>query len=292
MKSGTIAPADSTQPVSQPSNRAFIRNQAVTGWRSLRLRELWDYRELLYFLVWRDIKVRYKQTLLGAFWAVIQPVITMVVFSVFIGYLASVPSDGVPYPVFNYVALVPWMFFAGALTQAAASLTANAHLISKVYFPRLLIPTAAVMSGLVDFAVAFLLVFVLLAIYGVVPSWGVVWIPAFLLLTIASSLGAGLWLAAWNARFRDARHALPFLVQLWMFATPVVYPSSLLPERWRIVYGLNPMTAAIEGFRWALLGTGNPPGLMFVVSSLIAVLLLVSGALYFRRIERLFAEVL
>lgn len=287
-----LAPS-STPPLSQPlPDRAFIRNEAVSGWRSLRLRELWDYRELLYFLVWRDIKVRYKQTLLGALWAVIQPVVTMVVFSVFIGYLASVPSDGVPYPVFNYVALVPWMFFANALTQAAASLTGNAHLISKVYFPRLLIPTAAVASGLVDFLVAFLLVFVLLGIYGVMPSWNVVWIPAFVLLTIASSLGTGLWLAAWSARFRDARHALPFLVQLWMFATPVVYSSSLLPEQWRIVYGLNPMAAAIEGFRWALLGTGKPPGLMFVVASLIAVLLLVSGTFYFRRLERLFAEVL
>lgn len=262
------------------------------GWPSFALRELWTYRELLYFLVWRDIKVRYKQTGLGLAWALLQPLLTMAVFSLFFGRLAKVPSDGVPYPVFALAALVPWTFFSYGLTQSAHSVVADQQLITKVYFPRLAIPVATVLSGLVDLVPAFAVLLVLLLYLGITPSLAVLWIVPLLLLAFVTALGAGLWLAALNVRYRDVRYTLPFLAQLWLFATPVAYPSSLLGEPWRTIYGLNPMAGVVEGFRWALLGTSTRPGPMIAVSAAAALLLLVGGAVYFRRMEASFADVI
>jgi len=262
------------------------------GWRLINLRELRAYRELLYFLAWRDIKVRYKQTVLGAAWAIIQPFFTMVVFSLFFGRLAKVPSDGIPYPIFSYSALVPWTFFANGLTQSSASLVAGAALVKKVYFPRLVLPISAVLSGVVDFALAFVVLVGMMFFYGIIPTVAAVWLPFFLLLALVTSLGVGLWLTAMNAQFRDVRYAVPFLVQLWLFATPIAYPSSLLSEPWRTLYGINPMTGVVEGFRWALLGTQTAPGPMIYVSALVSLGLLVSGAFYFRRLEKTFADVI
>jgi lipopolysaccharide transport system permease protein len=261
------------------------------GWTALGLRELWAYRELLYFLTWRDIKVRYKQTALGAAWAVIQPFFTMAVFSLFFGRLAKVPSDGIPYPIFAYAALVPWTFFANGLGQSANSLVGSANLIKKVYFPRLAIPLATVLSEAVDFAIAFVVLIAMMLYFGIAPTGNVVWLPLLLLLALSTSLGVGLWLSALNVQFRDVRYVVPFITQFWMFATPIAYPSSLLSERWRAAYALNPMVGVVEGFRWALLGTATGPGPMILVSSLMSLALLVGGAFYFRRMERRFADV-
>lgn len=261
------------------------------GWVSLRVHELWEYRELLYFLVWRDIKVRYKQTVLGAAWAIIQPLMTMVVFSVFFGRLAKMPSDGVPYPIFAFAALVPWTFFAHGLSQASNSLVGSANLIKKVYFPRLVMPIAAVLSGLIDFLLAFMVLIGMMLFYGITPSGSVVAVLPLIVLTMLTSLGVALWLCALNVEFRDIRYVIPFLTQFWMFATPIAYPSSLLSEPWRTVYAINPMVGVVEGFRWALLGAGTAPGPMLIVSSLVACLLLISGAYYFRRMERTFADI-
>jgi lipopolysaccharide transport system permease protein len=262
-----------------------------TGLRSLGLGELWEYRELLFFFVWRDIKVRYKQTLLGGAWAIIQPLFTMVVFSLFFGRLAKIPSDNVPYPIFSYAALVPWTFFAAGLTQSAASVVGSAQLIKKVYFPRLVVPVAAVLSELLDFVLAFSLLLVMMAYYGIAPNAHVIWLPLFALLAVASALGVGLWLSALNVKYRDVRYVVPFVVQVWMFATPIAYPSSLLPEKWRLLYGLNPMVGVIEGFRWGLLGTETQPGPMFAVSAFAASVILITGAFRFRQMEREFADV-
>jgi lipopolysaccharide transport system permease protein len=261
------------------------------GWASLDLAALWEYRELLYFLVWRDIKVRYKQTALGASWAIIQPFGTMVVFSLFFGNLAGVPSDGVPYPIFSFAALVPWTFFAQGMTQSANSLVSSQELLRKVYFPRLVIPTAAVLAGLVDFAIAFIVLLGMMVYYGVVPTAHVVFIPPLLLLALVTSLGVGLWFSALNVKYRDVAYVVPFVVQFWLFATPIAYPSSLLPEPWRVVYGLNPMVGVVEGFRWALVGTDTAPGPMLLVSVLAALAILVGGAFYFRWTERTFADI-
>ena len=261
------------------------------GWISLNLRDLWEYRDLLYFLTWRDIKVRYKQTVLGAAWAIIQPLFTMVVFSLFFGKLAKMPSDDIPYPVFSYAALVPWTFFANGLSQSSSSLVASANLIKKVYFPRLVVPISAVVSGGVDFALAFVVLLGMMLFYGIVPTAAVLWLPLLLLLALVTSLGVGLWLTAMNVQFRDVRYAVPFLIQAWMFATPIAYPSSLLDEPWRTLYGINPMAGVVEGFRWALLGAQTAPGPIVLVSALVAVGLLVSGAYYFRRMEKTFADV-
>ena len=263
----------------------------VTGWVPLRLNELWAYRELLMFLVWRDVKVRYKQTALGAAWAVIQPLMTMVVFSVFFGRLAKMPSDGVPYPLFAFAALVPWTFFAGGLTQSANSLVGSANLIKKVYFPRLIVPAATVLSEAVDFFIAFCVLLLLMMAYGSTPTTNVVFLPGFVLLAVMTSLGVGLWLSALNVEFRDIRYMVPFITQFWLFATPIAYPSSLLQEPWRTVYGLNPMVGVVEGFRWALLGSDTPPTAMLAVSTTVSVALLIGGAFYFRRMERNFADV-
>jgi lipopolysaccharide transport system permease protein len=268
-----------------------IRIEPSRGWISLGLRELWAYRELLLFFVWRDVKVRYKQTVLGVLWAVIQPFFTMVIFSLFFGRLAQVPSDGVPYPIFSYAALVPWTFFANALTQASNSLVAGANMLKKIYFPRLTMPVATVLAGVVDFVLAFAVLLAMMFYYGLVPTANVLWLPLFLLLALVTSLGVGLWLSAMNVQFRDVRYIVPFLTQAWLFATPIAYPSSLLPEFWRPFYGLNPMVGVVEGFRWALLGTETAPGPMIGVSALVAVTLFVSGVFYFRRMEKTFADV-
>lgn len=262
------------------------------GWVSLRLREVWTYRELLYFLVWRDVKVRYKQTVLGAAWAIIQPFLTMVVFSVFFGKLARVPSDGIPYPVFSYAALVPWTFFAQGLTQASTSLVNHAQLLKKVYFPRLVMPIARILAGALDFCLAFVVLVGMMLAYRIVPTIHVLWLPLFLLLALITSLGTALWLSAMNVQFRDVGYTIPFIVQFWMFATPIAYPSSLIQDPLlRTLYGINPMTGVVEGFRWALLGTDTAPGPITVVSSLAALTLLISGTYYFRRMEKTFADV-
>jgi lipopolysaccharide transport system permease protein len=248
-------------------------------------------REIIYFLTWRDVKVRYKQTVIGAAWAILQPVLTMIVFSLFFGRLAGIPSEGVPYPIFSYCGLLPWTLFAQGLSQASNSLVGGANLITKIYFPRSIIPLSAVLVGLVDFVLAFLVLVAMMGYYRIFPGVNVIWLPGFLLLSLITSLGVGLWLSALNVQYRDVRYTVPFLTQIWMFATPVIYPSSLLHGSWRVLLGLNPMTAVVEGFRWTLLGVGRPPDAMCAVSSLVALALLVSGALYFRRVERTFADV-
>ena len=262
------------------------------GWVSLKLGELWAYRELLYFFIWRDVKVRYKQTALGVVWAVLQPFFTMVIFSLFFGRLAKMPSDGLPYPLFSYAALIPWTFFANGLNQASNSLVVNSNLINKVYFPRLTIPIASVLGGLVDFVPAFLMLLGMMAYFEIYPTVHLIWIPAFLLLALVTSLAVSIGLAALNVHYRDVRHTVPFLVQCWLFATPIAYPSSLLPEAWRAVYAINPMVGVVEGFRWALLGADTTPGPMILVSSLAALTLLFGAAFYFRRLERSFADVI
>ena len=260
------------------------------GWVSLDLRDLWRYRELLYFLTWRDIKVRYKQTIFGAAWAILQPFFTMIVFSIFFGRLAKVPSDGIPYPIFAYCALLPWSYFAGALDRASNSLVGSSHLITKVYFPRLAIPISAVMAGLVDFGIAFVVLLAMMVYYGFAPTTAALTLPFFLLLAVATALAVGLWLSALNVQYRDVRYTTPFLTQFWLFATPIAYPSSLVPEQWRAWYGLNPMAGVVEGFRWALLGK-EPPGPLLAVSIVVVVLLLIGGLYYFRRMEKTFADV-
>jgi lipopolysaccharide transport system permease protein len=284
--------ADIARPASPAEHQVAVTViKPSRGWVSLKLRELWDYRELLYFLTWRDIKVRYKQTVLGASWAIIQPFFTMVVFSLFFGRLAKIPSDNIPYPIFSYAALVPWTFFANGLTQASNSLVGSANLIKKVYFPRLAVPIATVLSGVVDFVLAFVVLLGMMFWYGIAPTASVLWLPVFLLLALVTSLGVGLWLSAMNVQFRDVRYIVPFLTQFWLFATPIAYPSSLLSEPWRTVYGLNPMVGVVEGFRWALLGANTAPGPIIIVSSIAALILLVSGTFYFRRMEKTFADV-
>jgi lipopolysaccharide transport system permease protein len=262
------------------------------GWISLKLEDFWEYRELLYFLTWRDIKVRYKQTVLGAAWAIIQPFCTMVVFSLFFGKLAKVPSDGIPYPIFAYAALVPWTFFANGLSQSSNSLVGNASLIKKVYFPRLVVPVSSIISGAIDFVLAVMVLLGMMAFYGIYPTINIIWLPFLLLLAFTTSLGVGLWFSALNVQFRDISYTVPFLTQFWLFATPIAYPSSLLPEPWQTFFGLNPMVGVVEGFRWALLGTDTAPGAIILVSSLVALGLLLGGAFYFRRMEKTFSDVI
>jgi lipopolysaccharide transport system permease protein len=263
----------------------------IRGWSPMNLREVWVYRDLLRLLAWRDIKVRYKQTALGAAWAVLQPLLTMAVFSLFFGRLAKVPSDGLPYPVFAFAALVPWGFFSSSLTQAANSLVGNANLLKKVYFPRLVVPISCSASALVDMGISFGVLLGFMGWFRIVPTWNVIWLPAFVLLALSTSLGAGLWLAALSVRYRDVRHIVPFLMQFWLFATPIAYPSSLLSEPWRTLFGVNPMVGVVEGFRWALLGSGSAPGPMLAFSAVTAGFLLLSGAFYFRRMEATFADI-
>jgi len=270
----------------------FIEIRPSHSWRFINRRELWRYRELLYFLTWRDIKVRYKQTVIGAAWAVIQPFFTMVVFSLFFGQLAKIPSEGVPYPIFCYAALLPWTFFANGMSNVSGSVLGGAGLVSKVYFPRLLIPLSAVLTSAVDFLPSFVVLIGMMLYYGVHPTWNVFFILPFLLLALVTALGMGLWLSALNVLYRDVRYVVAFLTTLWMYATPVIYPSSLLHGTWRTLLGLNPMSGVVEGFRWALLGTGHAPGGMFVASIAASCLLFGSGVLFFRRMERIFVDVI
>lgn len=291
--------ADQSRAVENDSEQAEIAVEHLplllirptTGWISLGLGELWHYRELVYFLAWRDIKLRYKQTVLGALWAIIQPFFTMVVFSLFFGRLGGMPSDDIPYPIFSFAALVPWTFFANGLAQSANSLVGNVDLIKRVYFPRLAAPLATVLSGVVDFVLAFLVLLAMMLYYRVTPGINVLWLPLFLLLAFVTALGVGLWLSAMNVQFRDIRYVIPFLTQFWLFITPIAYPSSLLPQPWRTLYGINPMAGVVEGFRWALLDVDTRPGPIVAVSALMAVALLLSGAYYFRRMEKTFADV-
>mgnify|MGYP001336264432 CR=1 FL=1 len=261
-----------------------------TGWTALNLKDLWNYRELIYFFTWRDLKVRYKQTLLGASWAILQPVLTMVVFSVFFGGLAKVPSDGVPYPIFSYTALLPWTLFSKALQDASRSLVSSANIISKVYFPRLILPLSSTLAGLVDFLIAFTVLLLMMVFYGIHPTANLWLLPLLILLALVTAIGVSLWLSALNVMYRDVGHMLPFLSQFWMYITPIAYSSSIVPEKWRFIYALNPMTGVVEGFRWSLLGTGEGPGITLLISSCIAVLITISGLFYFRRMERKFAD--
>lgn len=268
------------------------------GWNSLKLMEIWRFRELVFFLIWRDIKVRYKQTALGAAWAIIQPFFTMVVFTIFFGRLAGVPSDGVPYPIFSFTGLLPWGLFTKALSDAGRSMIANRSMITKVYFPRLVIPLASVLSGLVDFGIGFVVLIGMILYYNnlpgsetqISPTIAVLTLPFFILLALITALGVGLWLSALNVIYRDINYIIPFLTQFWLFVTPIAYPSSLVPEQWRWLYALNPMTGVVEGFRWALLGVDTAPGPMLAVSTTISILVLISGLFYFRRMERTFAD--
>ena len=241
-------------------------------------------------MTWRDLKVRYKQTLLGASWAILQPFLTMVVFSIFFGNLAKVPSDGVPYPIFSYTALIPWTLFSKALQDASRSLVANSHMITKVYFPRMILPLSSVIAGVVDFFIAFIVLLGMMVFFHIIPTAKIWVLPFFLLLALITAVGVGLWLSALNVLFRDINYILPFLTQFWMYLTPIAYPSSMVPLKWRVIYALNPMVGVVDGFRWALLGTGQPPGVVAMVSSIVALLLLISGMFFFRRMERLFAD--
>jgi lipopolysaccharide transport system permease protein len=260
-------------------------------WEALDLRELWRYRELLYFLAWRDVMVRYKQTVIGAGWAILQPFLTMIVFSIIFGELLRVPTDGVPYPVFAYAALVPWNFFAAALTRSGNSLVADANLITKIYFPRLILPFSAAISLILDFAIAFVILLLLLLFYHIVPGVAVLTLPLFLLFAFITAVACGLWLSAVNIKYRDVAYTVPFLTQFWLFVTPVAYPSTIIPERWRVLYGLNPMAGVVEGFRWALLGQENLAWDLVFVSVLVVLALLISGLFYFRRTEHEFADI-
>ncbi len=271
--------------------RPFVRRQARPGWVAINFAELWQYRELLFFQGLRDIKVRYKQTALGAAWAILQPVLTMVVFSIFFGSLAGVPSDGIPYPIFAFCALVPWQLFAYALTHSSNSLVENGQVLTKVYFPRVILPLASVLAGLIDFVIACLVLAGMMLYYSIVPGWAVLTVPFFTLLALGAALSVGLWLSALNVKYRDVRYAIPFLAQLWLFVTPVAYSSSLVPENWQAIYGVNPMAGVVDGFRWALLGK-TPPGSMLIVSVTVTALLLVGGLFYFRRMEKNFADVI
>jgi lipopolysaccharide transport system permease protein len=281
------ATTESSLATSQP----VLRIAPPSQWWALPFRELWLYRELLYFFVWRDVKIRYKQTVIGAAWAVLQPLLLMIVFTLFFGRLAHIPTDGLPYPVFYYSALLPWMYFAASLQSATSTIVDNQRVITKVYFPRLDLPLSAVLSGLVDFAISFLMFVAIMAYYHVRPTASIIWLPAFLLLTVLTALGAGLWLSALNAIYRDVRYVVPFLVQFWLFASPLVYPSSRVPEKWRGVYGLNPMAGVIEGFRWSLTGHGKPSVRLLSESVIVVALLVLSGLAYFQKMETTVADV-
>lgn len=263
----------------------------ASGLAALNLRDLWVYRELVLFMIWRDLKVRYKQTALGAAWAILQPLLTMLVFTFLFGTVAKLSSDGVPYPIFSYTGLLPWGLFATALNSASRSLTSNHNMITKTYFPRLVLPMASVLGGLVDFAIAFVILIGLMIYYGITPGWNALWaLPLFTLLSIITALGVALWLSAINVQYRDVGYALPFISQFWMFLTPIAYSSSVVSEQWQVVYALNPMAGVVNGFRWALLGSGNPPDILVAISAAIALVILFTGLIYFRNMERTFAD--
>ena len=277
----------SAEALRQPE---IIHIRPTTGLAALNLGDLWTYRELVFFMIWRDIKVRYKQTFLGAAWAVIQPLLTMLVFNFVFGTVAKVPTDGMPYPIFSYTALLPWGLFTTALNTASRSLTANQNMITKIYFPRLVLPIASVLGGVVDFAIAFVILIGMLIHYRVTPTAAVWTLPLFLLLAVITALGTALWLSAINVQYRDVNYVLPFLTQFWLFLTPVAYSAKVISQKWQIVYSLNPMAGVVNGFRWALLGTDTGPSLTMAVSAAIALLVLISGLFYFRSMERTFAD--
>ena len=279
--SETSVPAESTLVI-QPRRHLF----------ALDLKAIWEYRELLYFLVWRDLKVHYRQTVIGAGWVILQPLITMVIFTIIFSRFAQIPSDGLPYPVFVYSALLPWNLFTSSLNRGASSVVGNAQLVSKIYFPRLILPLSGILSPLVDFAVAFVILIGMMIWFGIVPTWGVLTLPLLILLAVLTALAVGLWLSALNVRYRDIGHTIPFLIQIWMFASPVAYPVSLVPEKWRLLYSLNPMAGVIEGFRWALLGNQSPDFGVIAVSTVAVLLLMLPGIVYFRYTERTFADVI
>ena len=290
---GVVAPSGSPPGGVHPRARrepTFVI-QRRKGFFQLDLRTLWQYRELLYFLIWRDVKVRYKQTIFGAGWAIVQPVTAMVLFTVIFGTFAKIPSEGLPYPIFAYTALLPWSYFAQAIVRSGASLVSDAALISKVYFPRLIAPAAAAVAPLVDFAFAFVVLLGMMAWLRITPAWGMLALPGFLLLAVATALAVGLWLSALNVKYRDVNHTIPFLTQFWMYASPVVYPVSLVPERWRLLYSLNPMVGVIEGFRWALLGKASPDFAVMAMSAAVVIAILAGGLLYFTHMERTFADI-
>lgn len=262
------------------------------GWWSLRLADLWMFRELLFFLVWRDIKVRYKQTLLGASWAILQPLFSMVIFSVIFGKFANLPSDGIPYPIFSYTALLPWQLFSRALTDASSSLVSDQQFITKIYFPRLFLPAASILSGIIDFFVAFSILFVMMAYYKIPLTLNILIVPLLILYTVIVCMAVAMWLSSINVKYRDVKYALPFLVQVWLYATPVAYSISLVPKEWQILYGLNPMVGVVEGFRWALLGSQANIGLLLGVSVLIVIPLFIGGIIYFQRMELTFSDII
>src|SRR5882724_2392798 len=290
MASVTADPSVAARVSAQASPTATIRIEPPRAWLELRLHEVWMYRELLYFFVWRDLKVRYKQTVIGVAWVILQPLMTMGVFTIFFGRLAKLPSQGLPYPVFYFAALVPWAYFAQALTSCTGIVVANQHVITKVYFPRLILPLAAVCSGVVDLAIGFVVMIVLTLSFGIHPPVTVVLLPVFIILAVLTALGVGLWTSALNALYRDVASIIPFVVQFWMLASPVAYPSSLVPARWRWLYGLNPMAGVIDGFRWALTGRGDPPGPQMAVSAAVVLVALVGGLLFFQRVEGTVAD--
>jgi lipopolysaccharide transport system permease protein len=273
------------------SSEPVLVIQPSRVWFRLDLAALWQYRELLYFLVWRDVKVRYKQTAIGAAWAILQPLMTMIIFTAIFGHFAKIPSDGLPYPIFAYTALLPWTYFASALNRSSASVVSEAHLISKIYFPRVILPLAGTVSGIIDFAIAFVLLLGMMIWYRIMPTWGLLALPLFLLLALATALAVGFWCSALHVRYRDVGHTVPFLTQCWMYASPVAYPVSLVPENWRFLYSLNPMAGVIEGFRWALLGKQGPDFGVMAVSVVVVVVLLVGGLVFFRRMENTFVDV-
>ncbi|PKL77381.1 MAG: phosphate ABC transporter permease [Candidatus Melainabacteria bacterium HGW-Melainabacteria-1] len=267
--------------------------QPMKGLVALNLRDLWIYRELVYFLTWRDLKVRYKQSVLGVLWAIIKPFLAMVVFTVFFGNLAKLPSDGLPYPIWSYTGLLPWEFFAAALSVSARSMLTSGNMVSKIYFPRIIVPLSSVFANLIDFLIAFVILIGMMFFYHITPTINMLWLPAFMLLAIITALGVGLWFSALLVMYRDINYMLPFITQLWMFISPVVYASSIVPEKWRVLYSLNPMAGVVEGFRWALLGTQQSISpLMIAISSVIALTLFISGLFFFRRMERIFADMI
>jgi lipopolysaccharide transport system permease protein len=290
MASVTARPPAVAPPLVQASEPSTVRIEPPRGWLELRLREVWDYRELLYFFVWRDVKIRYKQTAIGVVWVILQPLLTMGVFTVFFGRLAKLPSQGLPYPVFYFAALVPWMYFSYALQSATNVVVENQRVITKVYFPRLVLPFSAVLSGLVDFAIGFVVLVILTLAYGIRPTIAALWLPLLVLVAILTALGVGLWMSALNALYRDVRYVMPFVVQFWMFASPVAYPSALVPARWRWLYGLNPMAGVIDGFRWGLTGHGQPPGPVMLASAAMVAVVLVGGLFFFQRMEGAVAD--
>ncbi len=286
---GIILETEALKPSARTEETVTVI-RPTNGWAQIDLKELWSYRELLYTFIQRDIRIRYKQTALGAAWAIIQPLFLMVVFTVFFGKLAKISSEGIPYPIFSYAALLPWTLFAEGIQRSTTSMVSNSRIMTKVYYPRLIMPLSGVISPLMDFAVAFVILLGMMFYFGYPPTIKILWLPVFMLLALSTSLGVGLWLSALNVQYRDFQYTVPFLIQIWLFASPVVYPSSLLPYPYSVIYGLNPMAGVIEGFRWALLGT-NPPSSMIAVSTMIVLVILISGAFYFKRMEKIFADV-